>query len=204
MLENLNPQPSLSIDLWNDEWRIFPEEEELTFIRHPSDQEVNEHESAYFSCDVFSEYPISYQWYHDGTRLLFQANSFLIINSVTQKHAGNYRVRAISNGEFLWSDIAELTIIEDSGSVPAGMVLISGGTNSGMNPLGDGESYNEDYPESYSLTVNAFLRSKRVLAVEKAFAGNGWTFCVEWLVNGGMKSAVLWQFEKFHFSSIFN
>ena len=29
--------------------------------------------------------------------------------------------------------------------------------------------------------MNAFLRGHRVLQVEKAFAGNGWAFCVEWL-----------------------
>ncbi len=32
--------------------------------------------------------------------------------------------------------------------------------------------------------LNAFLRSKRVLTVEKAFAGNGWSFCAEWLEGG--------------------
>ena len=29
--------------------------------------------------------------------------------------------------------------------------------------------------------LNAFLRGHRVLQIEKAFAGNGWAFCVEWL-----------------------
>lgn len=29
--------------------------------------------------------------------------------------------------------------------------------------------------------LNAFLRGHRVLAIEKAFAGHGWSFCVEWL-----------------------
>jgi superfamily II DNA helicase RecQ len=32
--------------------------------------------------------------------------------------------------------------------------------------------------------LNEFLRSKRVLAVEKAFTGQGWSFCVEWLEGG--------------------
>lgn len=32
--------------------------------------------------------------------------------------------------------------------------------------------------------LNAFLRSKRVLAVDKAFTGSGWSFCVEWLEGG--------------------
>lgn len=32
--------------------------------------------------------------------------------------------------------------------------------------------------------LNTFLRSKRVLAVEKVFSGQGWSFCVEWLEGG--------------------
>ncbi len=32
--------------------------------------------------------------------------------------------------------------------------------------------------------LNTFLRAKRVLAVEKVFTGNGWSFCVEWLEGG--------------------
>ena len=35
-----------------------------------------------------------------------------------------------------------------------------------------GESQNE---------LNAFLRGHRVLSIEKAFAGDGWAFCIEWL-----------------------
>ena len=43
------------------------------------------------------------------------------------------------------------------------MVLIPGGTNSGTNPLGTGESYSETYPETYSLTVDSFyMHSKEV------------------------------------------
>ena len=29
--------------------------------------------------------------------------------------------------------------------------------------------------------MNAFLRAHRVLQIEKAFAGSGWAFCVEWI-----------------------
>ncbi len=32
--------------------------------------------------------------------------------------------------------------------------------------------------------LNSFLRSQRVLAVEKAFVETGWSFCVEWLEGG--------------------
>ena len=42
-------------------------------------------------------------------------------------------------------------------SIPEGMVAVHAGTNSGTNPLGDGESYDSEwYPETYSLTVDAF------------------------------------------------
>jgi superfamily II DNA helicase RecQ len=37
--------------------------------------------------------------------------------------------------------------------------------------------------------LNAFLRTKRVLSVDKVFAGGGWTFCVEWLEGGKSKEA---------------
>ncbi len=40
-------------------------------------------------------------------------------------------------------------------------------------PLSDGGGFQDE--------LNAFLRGHRVLQVEKAFAGNGWAFCVEWL-----------------------
>ncbi len=36
--------------------------------------------------------------------------------------------------------------------------------------------------------LNAFLASHRVLGVDKCFAGNGWTFCVEWLDGAPVRS----------------
>ena len=36
--------------------------------------------------------------------------------------------------------------------------------------------------------MNAFLRGHRVLQIEKAFAGNGWAFCVEWLEGAAVSS----------------
>lgn len=29
--------------------------------------------------------------------------------------------------------------------------------------------------------LNAFMRGRRVLQIDKSFTGNGWAFCVEWL-----------------------
>lgn len=36
--------------------------------------------------------------------------------------------------------------------------------------------------------LNAFLRGHRVLQIEKAFSGNCWAFCVEWLEGGTSQS----------------
>ncbi len=43
-------------------------------------------------------------------------------------------------------------------------------------PISGGEAVQDE--------MNAFLRGHRVLQVEKAFAGNGWAFCVEWMEGG--------------------
>jgi len=59
--------------------------------------------------------------------------------------------------------IAELGALprQGSGSTSGNMVLIRGGTNSGTNPLADGESYHDDwYPETYSLTVTVFYMDR--------------------------------------------
>jgi len=69
-------------------------------------------------------------------------------------------------------------------SAPEGMVLIPAGTNSGTNPLGDGESYildyAEAYPETYTLTVtNAFYMD--ATEVTKA----QWDTIYNWAVTNG-------------------
>ena len=51
------------------------------------------------------------------------------------------------------------TLLVSSAPV-GGMVLIPGGTNSGTDPLADGESHSDVYPASYSLTVDSFYMDK--------------------------------------------
>ena len=48
-----------------------------------------------------------------------------------------------------------------------------------MIPVPGGDAAQEE--------MNAFLRSHRVLQIDKAFAGNGWAFCVEWLDGAAAK-----------------
>ena len=42
--------------------------------------------------------------------------------------------------------------VKGTPAIPEGMVVIPAGINSGTNPLGAGESYSTDYPQTYSLT----------------------------------------------------
>lgn len=38
--------------------------------------------------------------------------------------------------------------------------------------------------------LNAFLRGHRVMSIEKAFAGDGWAFCIEWLEGASSQTGV--------------
>ena len=44
--------------------------------------------------------------------------------------------------------------------------------------------------------LNAFLRGHRVLQIEKAFAGSGWAFCVEWLEGCSGAGAARQSYQK--------
>jgi len=52
-------------------------------------------------------------------------------------------------------------------------------------PLSGGDAVQDE--------MNAFLRGHRVLQIEKAFAGNGWAFCVEWLEGAVVSSKPPYQ-----------
>jgi formylglycine-generating enzyme required for sulfatase activity len=81
------------------------------------------------------------------------------------------------NGNY--SSGVSFNITADDVTVPSGMVLIPGGTNSGTNPLADGESYSDFYPSSYSLTVDSFYMDRT--EVTKA----QWDTVYNWAVNHG-------------------
>jgi len=64
-------------------------------------------------------------------------------------------------------------------SAHPGMVRIPGGTNSGTNPLADGESYTNYYPATYSLTASTFYMD--ATEVTKA----QWDDVYSWAVTNG-------------------
>jgi formylglycine-generating enzyme required for sulfatase activity len=59
------------------------------------------------------------------------------------------------------------------------MVLVTGGVSSGTNPLGEGEYYAGDYPETYALTVDSFYMD--ATEVTKA----RWDTIYTWAVANG-------------------
>jgi len=65
------------------------------------------------------------------------------------------------------------------GAPPKDMVLIPGGTNSGANPLGQGEFYTDGYPEKYDLKVSSFYMDKYEVAKGK------WDEVAKWAADNG-------------------
>ena len=59
---------------------------------------------------------------------------------------------------------------------PQGMVAIPAGTNSGTNPLGDGESYETWYPETYSLTVDDFWMGETEVTNDEMIRVMQWAY----------------------------
>jgi formylglycine-generating enzyme len=64
-------------------------------------------------------------------------------------------------------------------SMPAGMVPIPGGANTGTNPLAEGESHGYWYPNAYSLTTTAFYMDR--YEVKKAL----WDSVYSWAISNG-------------------
>ena len=60
-------------------------------------------------------------------------------------------------------------------------------------PLIDGTGAQEE--------MNSFLRGHRAINIEKAFAGNGWAFCVEW-IEGGVSKGVEWRQKRIDYREV--
>lgn len=110
----LNPQPELSLPLWEDEWHLFPKDAAISFERQPQSQIVQEGGSAYFFCTVSAPENPSYQWYFNGVPMPGQTARTLLLPSVTYGHAGQYSVRASVGKQAINSDPAALTVLPAS------------------------------------------------------------------------------------------
>ena len=177
-LEWLDPQPTLARSLWSRNWHVYPPLAGLTFVQHPQDVDIDEGERLTLSAWAQSSSPIAYDWYKDG---LFYSHGDhrLSIARAMQSHAGDYHAVARSGGQSAVSDTATVTVTAPPSPAPSGMVPIPGGTNSGTNPLSDGEPYTDLYLASYSLAVNSFYMDK--YQVTKAL----WDEVRTWGLNHG-------------------
>lgn len=165
----LDPQPSLKMELWSEEWKLFPQEAALAFTAQPSSLVVPYGGSAYFSCSASAEQPVSYQWYQNGMILQGQKNRTLLLTPVNYGYAGTYKVRATSGSQTLDSDSAILTVSAPPSSSPSGMVRIPGGTESGTDP---------DFG-AYSLTVSSFYMDRTEVTKSQ------WDTVYNWAISHG-------------------
>lgn len=60
-------------------------------------------------------------------------------------------------------------------------------------PLTDGGGAQEE--------MNAFLRGHRAIQIEKAFAGNGWAFCIEW-IEGIVSKSGEWRQKRIDYREV--
>ena len=123
---NVDP-PLATFNLLSYTWTTnYPPPNQLIIQTQPQSQEVVVGSSAAFYVSATSGQPISYQWFNNGTPMIGQDGSSLILNNVTLGYAGQYYVQLTSSGQTTNSSTATLSVRIPS--TPAGMVLIPAGS----------------------------------------------------------------------------
>ena len=97
------------------------------------------------------------------------------------------KVASLPAADEEWTDVyaftatvAVLTTKLPLTTIPIGMVLIPGGSNTGTNPLADGESYDtSSYPSNYILTVDSFHMDQHLVTKAQ------WDKVQAWAVTNG-------------------
>jgi formylglycine-generating enzyme required for sulfatase activity len=101
---------SLDVPIWEDEWKLFPEEEAFSFTRQPQGLTVDVGDSAYFSCAVSPNEGVTYQWYYDGVLMPGETQRTLLIPYAEIDRAGEFFVLVSDGHDSLLSEVAELTV----------------------------------------------------------------------------------------------
>lgn len=106
----INPSPSYSKRIWNDEWKLFPDEVSLTFVEQPENRVLSVGESAHFSCTVSPDDGVVYQWFHNGVPLVGDTRRTLLITDADNFRSGDYHVAVDGKGAQIVSDPASLIV----------------------------------------------------------------------------------------------
>jgi formylglycine-generating enzyme required for sulfatase activity len=117
-LEYIDPKPSLSFDIWEKSWHLFPDESSgggsspapLAITTPPRSLSVTAGEDARFDCAVNRSSGVSYQWSRNGVPLTGGSQSYLLLENVNSGHAGDYSVRVQADGQTLTSSVATLGV----------------------------------------------------------------------------------------------
>jgi len=156
----IKPRPELSLNLWNDQWHLFPKPAVIAFTAHPASQTVNAGASAQFTCSVATTETPAYQWFYQGVPLPGERGRTLFLPRVRPGHAGQYHVRATAGGASAESERATLTVraaAPPTAGIPAGMAYIPAG------PFQMGDTFNEGplYERPvHTVQVSAFYMDK--------------------------------------------
>jgi len=102
----LNPRPSLSYTLWEDQWHLFPDETQTApppaIIDQPKDATVQAGGTARFSCAVNRPAGASYQWFGPGGAAIpGQTGPALVLPDAIAALESAYKVRVYVSGFYM-------------------------------------------------------------------------------------------------------
>lgn len=99
----------------------------------PFDIATTEGKSVTFSVSADGLEPLSYQWYFNSGILEGETGDTLSLSDVQLDDVGDYTVVVMNRFGEVTSEVASLSIIEDSGLVVDGYAAMNGGTTGGGN-----------------------------------------------------------------------
>ena len=111
-------------------------------LTEPAGTQANQGDNVCFFVDAFGSQPLRYQWFFKGVTLAGETNRLLCLTGVTKAQSGDYTVRVTSEGGYLNSQKAALSVHDlsiltqpEGGSVAAGTDFVFGVEAAGTAPL---------------------------------------------------------------------
>ena len=127
-----------------------------TFVLHPTNQFVLANTQASFAAQAMGVAPISYQWRREGTNLLGQTNSSLVLSNVTFSSEGFYSVGASNAFGVATSEAAFLNVLDLAEALNATNLEWMTITNPAWQPQ---KQFTHDGVAAAGITLPAFSTS---------------------------------------------